>query len=48
MRVGIIGSGEVAQSLAAGFLKHAETAKASCPVSKALAGSKITLNVKTN
>lgn len=31
---------------AAGFLKHAETAKASCPVSKALAGSKITLTVK--
>lgn len=31
---------------AAGFLKHAEIAKASCPVSKALAGSKITLKVK--
>lgn len=31
---------------AAGFQKHAETAKASCPVSKALAGSEITLKVK--
>ncbi len=32
---------------AAGFQKHAETAKASCPVSKALAGvSEITLSVK--
>jgi len=28
------------------FLKHAETAKVSCPVSKALAGSQITLTVK--
>ena len=28
---------------AAAFQKHAETAKASCPVSKALAGAKITL-----
>jgi osmotically inducible protein OsmC len=32
---------------AAGFQKHAETAKASCPVSKALAGTQITLKVKT-
>ena len=31
---------------AAGFQKHAETAKASCPVSKALAGPKITLTTK--
>ncbi|HWB20379.1 MAG TPA: OsmC family protein [Phycisphaerales bacterium] len=31
---------------AAGFEKHAQTAKASCPVSKALAGTKISLNVK--
>ncbi|MEK6702963.1 MAG: OsmC family protein [Planctomycetota bacterium] len=31
---------------AAAFLKHAETAKATCPVSKALSGSKITLTVK--
>lgn len=31
---------------AAGFQKHAETAKATCPVSKALAGTQITLTVK--
>lgn len=31
---------------AATFQKHAEIAKASCPVSKALAGSRITLTVK--
>lgn len=31
---------------AAAFLKHAETAKASCPVSKALAGTEITLKAK--
>lgn len=31
---------------AAGFQKHAETAKASCPVSKALAGVEITLKIK--
>lgn len=31
---------------AAGFQKHAETAKAGCPVSKALAGTEITLKVK--
>jgi osmotically inducible protein OsmC len=31
---------------AAGFQKHAETAKVSCPVSKALAGTEITLKVK--
>lgn len=30
---------------AAGFQKHAETAKVSCPVSKALAGTEITLKV---
>ncbi len=30
---------------AAGFQKHAETAKASCPVSKALAGVELTLKV---
>jgi len=29
-----------------GFKKHAETAKVSCPVSKALAGCEITLTVK--
>ncbi|MFM9995755.1 MAG: OsmC family protein [Phycisphaerales bacterium] len=32
---------------AAGFRKHAEAAKQSCPVSKALAGTEITLTVKT-
>lgn len=31
---------------AAGFQKHAEVAKASCPVSKALAGTAVTLTVK--
>lgn len=31
---------------AAGFQKHAEVAKASCPVSKALAGSAISLKLK--
>ncbi len=31
---------------AAAFLKHAETAKASCPVSKALAGTQITLKAR--
>jgi len=31
---------------AAAFQKHAETAKASCPVSKALAGTQITLTAK--
>ncbi len=31
---------------AAGFQKHADAAKASCPVSKALAGPRITLSVK--
>jgi osmotically inducible protein OsmC len=31
---------------AAGFQKHAETAKATCPVSKALAGTQISLKVK--
>jgi len=31
---------------AAAFQKHAETAKVSCPVSKALAGTQITLTVK--
>ena len=31
---------------AAAFQKHAETAKASCPVSKALAGTQISLTVK--
>jgi osmotically inducible protein OsmC len=31
---------------AAGFQKHAETAKAGCPVSKALAGTTITLKAK--
>jgi osmotically inducible protein OsmC len=30
----------------AGFKKHAETAKLSCPVSKALAGTAVTLTVK--
>jgi osmotically inducible protein OsmC len=39
--------GKVPGLSAADFAKHAETAKASCPVSKALAGvAKITLSVK--
>lgn len=39
-------TGKVPGMDAAAFQKHAETAKASCPVSKALAGTAITLTVK--
>jgi lipoyl-dependent peroxiredoxin len=38
--------GKVPGMTAADFQKHAETAKTSCPVSKALAGTKISLTVK--
>ena len=38
--------GKVPGLSAADFQKHAETAKASCPVSKALAGPKIVLTAK--
>lgn len=38
-------TGKVPGLDAATFKKHAETAKVSCPVSKALAGTSITLNV---
>ncbi|MGD9689000.1 MAG: OsmC family protein [Phycisphaerales bacterium] len=40
-------TGKVPGLSAADFQKHAEAAKATCPVSKALAGSKITLTVKS-
>lgn len=39
-------TGSVPGMTAADFQKHAETAKVSCPVSKALAGPKISLTVK--
>lgn len=39
-------TGKVPGLDAAGFRKHAETAKVSCPVSKALAGSTITLTIR--
>jgi osmotically inducible protein OsmC len=38
--------GKVPGMTAADFQKHAETAKTGCPVSKALAGTQITLSVK--
>lgn len=38
--------GKVPGMSAADFQKHAETAKTGCPVSKALAGTQITLSVK--
>jgi osmotically inducible protein OsmC len=40
-------SGDVDGLDAAGFAKAAEAAKAGCPVSKALTGVEITLNVTT-
>ena len=44
-RIELETEGKVPGLDAAGFQKHAETAKTSCPVSKALAGTEITLKV---
>lgn len=45
-RIELETEGKVPGLDAAGFQKHAETAKASCPVSKALTGTEITLKTK--
>lgn len=45
-RIELETEGKVPGLDAAGFQKHAETAKASCPVSKALAGTEITLKAR--
>jgi osmotically inducible protein OsmC len=45
-RIDLVTEGDVPGLDAAGFESHAETAKSGCPVSKALAGTEITLSAK--
>ena len=46
LRIELELTGKVPGLDAAGFEKHAQTAKATCPVSKALAGTQISLSIK--